>query len=119
MGVWERLERLVVSWTDAYRERDPEYESAWDELERYLADEIPHVSGPSPEIRQAYHDLEVPLGSDPDTVRRAYRRLLLRYHPDRHQSDPERQKTAIAITQRLSMAYDRINRYYREKNGGQ
>jgi DnaJ-domain-containing protein 1 len=57
-------------------------------------------------IRQAYARLEVPFGSDLDTVRRSYRALMRRYHPDRHASDPEREKVATEIAQKLTDSYD-------------
>lgn len=119
MDVWQSLDRLVRSWAHAYRDGDPDLDDAWEELERYLGSSVPETAYPRYreahlplEIRQAYHDLEVAEGSGLEEVRRAYRRLLLRYHPDRHEDDPERRKTAIEITQRLSVAYKRINRYY-------
>lgn len=57
-------------------------------------------------IRQAYARLEVPFGSDMPTVRASYRNLMRRYHPDRHASDPERERIATEIAQRLTVAYD-------------
>ncbi len=119
MDVWYRLELLVRSWTQAYRHGDQDFESAWEDLERFLNSEVSETSTrnsrrsayPS-EIRQAYNDLEIPVGTEINEIRRAYRQLLLRYHPDRHTDDPDKQQTAIEITQRLSMAYQRLSRYH-------
>lgn len=58
------------------------------------------------EIRQAYARLELPFGSDLDTVRRSYRRLMRRYHPDRHVADPERERVATEIAQKLTVSYN-------------
>lgn len=117
--VFRRLDRLVRSWARAYRSDDADLGEAWEELERYLRSElrepVPGAYGTDQvprEIRQAFFDLEVPIGTNLEDVRRAYRRLLLEYHPDRHDDDPERRVTAIEITQRLSMAYSRITAYY-------
>jgi DnaJ-domain-containing protein 1 len=60
-------------------------------------------------IRQAYARLEVPFGSDFETVRRSYRSLMRKYHPDRHASDPEREKLATEISQKLTVAYDMLS----------
>jgi len=46
------------------------------------------------ELRRAYASLEVPYGSDFETVRSAYRALMRKYHPDRHAQTPEKQKAA-------------------------
>ena len=62
-------------------------------------------------LRQAYARLEVPFGSDRPTVRAAYRSLMRRYHPDRHASDPERERIATEISQRLTVAYELVNDY--------
>ena len=58
------------------------------------------------EIRRAYARLEVPFGADLDEVRRAYRALMRKYHPDRHASDPERERVATEISQKLTVSYN-------------
>jgi len=60
------------------------------------------------ELRRAYAALEVPLGSDFATVRKSYRVLMRKYHPDRHASSPEKQRAATELTQKLSAAYQLI-----------
>ncbi|MFW5643467.1 MAG: J domain-containing protein [Alkalispirochaeta sp.] len=119
--MWDRLESLVRSWVTAYR-HDPEYtEEAWQELEDYLKGETGRshreAEGPreslSPEMKQAFYDLELPPGADSASVKRAYRRLLLKYHPDRFHGDRDRAATAEEVTRRISLAYKRLNDYYR------
>ena len=63
------------------------------------------------EIRQAYARLEVPFGSDLETVRQSYRRLMRRYHPDRHANDPERERLATEISQKLTVSYNLLVNY--------
>jgi hypothetical protein len=63
------------------------------------------------EIRQAYARLEVPFGSDLETVRKAYRQLMRRYHPDRHANDPERERVATEIAQKLAVSYNLLVEY--------
>lgn len=62
-------------------------------------------------IRQAYARLEVPFGSDWDVVRSSYRRLMRRYHPDRHTADVERERLATEISQKLTVAYDLLEKH--------
>ena len=57
----------------------------------------PPTSAPPPRtaagddaIRRAYAALEVPAGSDFETVRKSYRRLMRKYHPDLHAGTPEK-----------------------------
>jgi DnaJ-domain-containing protein 1 len=66
-------------------------------------------------IRKAYAALEVPPGSDFETIRKAYRRLMRKYHPDLHSRSPEGQKAATDLTQRLSEAYRLLERQTRRR----
>lgn len=62
-------------------------------------------------LHQYYANLEVPFGADRETVKKAYRALLRRYHPDKHSGDPEREAVATRLTQELTRAYDAICAY--------
>ena len=53
-------------------------------------------------IRKAYAALEVPPGSDFETVRKSYRRLMRKYHPDLHAGTPDKNRAATDLTQRLT-----------------
>ena len=62
------------------------------------------------ELRRAYAALEVPFGADFATVRKSYRALMRKYHPDRHAGSPDKQKTATELAQKLSAAYQLIEK---------
>ena len=64
-------------------------------------------------IRKAYAALEVPPGSDFEAVRKAYRRLMRKFHPDLHNSTPEKHRAATDLTQRLTEAYKTLDRHLR------
>jgi DnaJ-domain-containing protein 1 len=69
-------------------------------------------SDPLAERKQWYRTLELDPGvSDLRAVRKAYRKALLQYHPDRHASDPEKYKAATEVTRRLTEAYNGLTRY--------
>jgi len=55
-----------------------------------------------------YANLELPYGADAEAVREARRRLLRRYHPDLHSSDPEKKRTATRVAQGLNRAHDEL-----------
>jgi DnaJ-domain-containing protein 1 len=65
-------------------------------------------------VRRAYASLEVPQGSDFETVRRAYRTLMRKYHPDLHAGTPEKQRAANELTQRLTDAYKLLEKKLRK-----
>jgi DnaJ-domain-containing protein 1 len=65
----------------------------------------PRGSGPGDAVTRAYAALEVPPGSDFETVRKAYRNMMRKYHPDRHAATPEKQKAANELAQKLTESY--------------
>ncbi|MEX2445443.1 MAG: DnaJ domain-containing protein [Alkalispirochaeta sp.] len=127
MDLWFRVETLVRSWLNT---GDSEQISAdaWRELEDFLREEplesprSPHAGSsdssgnsrdrlPAP-IRQALLDLELSPGATLEEIKRAYRKQLIQYHPDRHSGDEVRYTTAAEVTRRLTLAYQRLCDYY-------
>jgi DnaJ-domain-containing protein 1 len=134
----DRFERLLHSFLSSdptpAPEQDPDFREAWRELDDYLQ------SGSSPRSRRAdrrtdsrsnqqadpragaddrlrrdYANLEVPFGTQLAEVTRAYRKLLKRYHPDKFASDPEKQRLATEITQRINSSFQNIKKTLRGK----
>ena len=68
---------------------------------------------PAADRRRWYKALDVEQGADLATVRKAYRKLLLQYHPDRFANDPDKQKAATEVTRKLTEAYNGLRRYLR------
>jgi DnaJ-domain-containing protein 1 len=64
-----------------------------------------------PRLAQLYAQLECPYGSDLATVRKHYRKLMLKYHPDMHSGSPEKQRLATELSQRLTGAYNDLRRH--------
>jgi len=52
----------------------------------------------------------VPYGSQFDTVKAAYRRLMRKYHPDLHGGSPEKLKAATEVSQALTQAYNELEK---------
>ncbi|MBK8713629.1 MAG: J domain-containing protein [Deltaproteobacteria bacterium] len=63
-------------------------------------------SDPAGDRRRWYRTLELEPGADLKEVRRAYRRLMKQYHPDRFANDPEKLKVATEVTRKLNEAYN-------------
>ncbi len=108
-------------------------QEAWDELNSYLNGEEDfrsrgnsrnrsrdddtrrnneHVSqGEIENLREDYANLEVSPGASFEQVKRSYKKMLRRYHPDRHSMDPEKLKLATEITTKINESYSRIKSY--------
>jgi DnaJ-domain-containing protein 1 len=65
-------------------------------------------------IQKAYAALEVPPGSDFDTVRKAYRAMMRKYHPDHHTQSAEKQRAANEVAQRLTESYKLLEKTLRK-----
>lgn len=103
------------------RFRDPDMQNAWDELDEYMRGTTGGAAGGRREresagpqrtvdesLRPDYANLEVPFGADTAKVMKSYKSLILKYHPDKHAGDPEKQKIALDITKRINQSYERI-----------
>jgi DnaJ-domain-containing protein 1 len=73
----------------------------------------PRVPPPSSErrLRDLYAQLEVPYGSNFDEVKKSFRRLMRKYHPDLHAGNPEKQKVATQLTMSLTQAYNELEQH--------
>ena len=74
------------------------------------------VSESHGELHRCYANLEIPYGSDLETAKTAWRRLMKRYHPDLHGQDPRKREIATELTRKLTVAYRRIESSF-EKQG--
>jgi DnaJ-domain-containing protein 1 len=73
----------------------------------------PRRPPPDDGVRRAYAALEVPVGSNFETVRKSYRTLMRKYHPDHHSGSPEKQRAATELTQKLTEAYKLLEKRLR------
>jgi DnaJ-domain-containing protein 1 len=58
------------------------------------------------EIEDWHRTLEVPIGADFETIRKSYRRLMAKYHPDKYTSDPDKYAAATEVTRKIAGAYN-------------
>jgi len=120
----------------AYDLRDPDMREALEELDAYLESggfgpgasqryTAGSEGGASEEFRDRSYDrhsrglrrdyatLEVSFAAPLAEVRKSYKRLLHKYHPDHFSGDANKQAVANEVTQRLNDAFDRIERQHK------
>ena len=102
---------------------DPDFRAAWEELNEYIrtGSSRPRDEGagrraraprsPDESLRQDYANLEVPFGADIEDVRASYKRLMLKYHPDKHAGNPEKQRLALEIAKKINQSFERIRNH--------
>ena len=61
-----------------------------------------------------YANLEVPYGSDLNTVKAAWKRLLKKCHPDLYANDPSKKEIATKLTSKLNEAYREIEKAHKK-----
>jgi curved DNA-binding protein CbpA len=64
-------------------------------------------------VKRAYAALELAPGADMITVKSAYRRLMRKYHPDRHAGSKDKEKAAHELAQKLTAAYETLEKHLR------
>ncbi|MFQ5483621.1 MAG: J domain-containing protein [Nitrospinaceae bacterium] len=64
----------------------------------------PREAEPGP-LAEYYANLEIPPGSSPAEVKKAWKRLMKMYHPDLHSTAPDKRRQAEELTRRLTEAY--------------
>ena len=120
---------------------DPDVSEAWEELDDYLGGRSAKTGGAGAgprggtgradsggarrttapgaadeDLRRDYANLEVPFGADIETVKRAYKTLIMRYHPDKFAGNPEKLRDATEITKKVNESFERI-RSHTERRG--
>jgi hypothetical protein len=59
-------------------------------------------------LRELYAQLETPYGAPFEEVKKSFRRLMRKYHPDLHIANPNKHKTATQLTMSLTQAYNEL-----------
>jgi hypothetical protein len=106
---------------DGPRSIDPDLRDAWEELDDFMrggtgtrerrgqGGQARRSRPPADEsLRQDYANLEVPFDADIETVKKSYKTLMMRYHPDKHAGNPEKQRVALEITKKINESFERI-----------
>ncbi len=83
---------------------------------RHAKNEAKQAPTQDEKIAGYYANLEIPYGADLETVKKAYRKMMKQYHPDKFSGDPEKQKTATEITKRLNEAYQALEKYLQSRS---
>jgi len=114
---------------------DPDLKEAWEELDEYLKTGRSETERTSQQgrrtetfssaykqeleaLKKDFSNLEVPFGSPFEEVRKGYKHLIRKYHPDKFVNDPNKVKIATEITQKINESYKKIksfNEKYQKK----
>jgi DnaJ-domain-containing protein 1 len=119
-SLFRRFGRLVRASLLSSDLPTPDVSDAFDTSSQNYADPQPK-SGPynpppppTPSPEAAYYAaLELPANASFEEIKRAYKMLMKKYHPDRFHNEPQKKQYAEAVTQKLNEAYA----YFEKKHG--
>lgn len=126
-SVFKRLWRILEANAPSRDSDDFRREfEGWEERlrQKMRADDFRRANEPPPKQEPArdekiagyYANLEIPYGSDLETVKKAYRNLMKRYHPDNFAGNPEKQKIATEIAKGLNKAYQELEKHLQSRS---
>ena len=122
MSVSRRIWNLVRSEITALRDRASDRFSDVDLDSELFGDSAgsdpptrPTGNSEQDQLNQYYANLELEPGASLKEVKSAYRRLMRRYHPDRHAKDPAKVRLANELSQQLRVAYEALREHLKRR----
>lgn len=115
---------------------DPDMQDAWDELEEYLNEgknkpkeksssqtkrttQSDHrharIKALQEALREDYANLKVRFAAPFEEVKKAHKKLLRQYHPDRYANNQQQFKMATEITQKINQSFQKIKAFEQKK----
>ena len=96
---------------------DLKQKNKWDEKDIPLTEpeffdfnQEPVISFSAPDsLAEYYANLEIPVGSNRATIKKAWKTQMKKYHPDLHCDDPEKKRIAEELTRRLTQARNTLD----------
>ena len=109
MSLFGRIKNIIKSNIN-HKEEDVQIDiNSYEDL--YYSDSKVELNEDSTD-KKYYKILELEYGSDFNSIRKAYKRLLKKYHPDLYQNKPEKQKIAQKVTREINEAYTYFERKF-------
>jgi len=113
MSVFGRLTRILRAQLESSRQSERPGAERFEGAPTAGGEESqnPTDAAVDPEIAGYYANLEAPYGADLQTVKKSWKRLLQKYHPDLHSRDPEKRRVALELSQGLNRAYEALKEH--------
>ena len=67
-------------------------------------------------LAKYFANLEIPVSSDRETIKTAWKAQMKKYHPDLHGSDPKKKQIAEELTRKLNEAYRTLESTFKKSN---
>jgi len=109
MNLFNRIKNIVKSNINCKNEKEIDI-SSYEDIYYEDVKEIPEEEN---KLKKKYYKiLELEYGANFSSIKKAYKKLLKKYHPDLYQTKPEKQKVAQKITRQINEAYTYFERKF-------
>ena len=110
MSLFKRIENIIKSNMN-HKEEDINIDmNSYDDI--YYSDSKTIPNKENQLEKKYYKILELEYGSDFDSIKKSYKKLLKKYHPDLFQNKPEKLKSAQEVTRQINEAYTYFERKF-------
>lgn len=110
MSLFKRIENIVKSNINHKEEKNDINIDSYEDI--YYSDSKTIPNEENKIEKKYYRILELEYGSDFNSIKKAYKRLLKKYHPDLFQNKPEKLKSAQEVTKQINEAYTYFERNF-------
>ena len=110
MSLFKRIENIIKSNMN-HKEEDINIDmNSYDDI--YYSDSKTIPNKENQLEKKYYKILELEYGSDFNSIKKSYKKLLKKYHPDLFQNKPEKLKSAQEVTRQINEAYTYFERKF-------
>lgn len=110
MSLFKRIENIIKSNINHKEEKNDINIDSYEDI--YYSDSKTIPNEENKLEKKYYRILELEYGSDFNRIKKAYKRLLKKYHPDLFQNKPEKLKSAQEVTKQINEAYTYFERKF-------
>ena len=110
MSLFKRIENIIKSNINHKEEKNDINIDSYEDI--YYSDSKTIPNEENKLEKKYYRILELEYGSDFNRIKKAYKRLLKKYHPDLFQNKPEKLKSAQEVTKQINEAYTYFERMF-------
>ena len=110
MSLFKRIENIIKSNMN-HKEEDININmNSYDDI--YYSDSKTIPNKENQLEKKYYKILELEYGSKFESIKKSYKKLLKKYHPDLFQNKPEKLKSAQEVTRQINEAYTYFERKF-------
>ncbi len=137
--ILERFNKLIKSmfidtddidlgYADFSGTSNSDFKEAWDELNDFLSSPEgyyakktryngTYIPAPPEILRSDYLNMGVPFGADFEIIKKAYKELIRKHHPDKNSKNSESIHKATEKTKKLNISFQKIKAWELAKKG--